>query len=99
MSDTERNYEAIGAWFMKMAADGVLRGGEELKPARTATTVSWRDGAPVVADGPFMETKETIGGFGVVDVPDLDAAIALARSWPAPGHRVEVRPCVDHGQG
>ena len=98
LSAAERNYEGIGAWFMNLAAQGQLRSGEELQPAHTASTVSWQSGAPVVTAGPYLETKETIGGFGVVEVADLDEALAIARSWPAPGHRVEVRPCVDHGQ-
>ena len=40
-------------------------------------------GDPVVVDGPFSEAKEVIGGFSVIDVPDLDAALAMARSWPS----------------
>jgi hypothetical protein len=43
-----------------------------------------------------MEAKETIGGFAVVDVPDLDAAIEIAKSWPATSHKVEIRPIVPH---
>ena len=39
--------------------------------------------------------KETIGGFGILDVPDLDAAIAIAKTYPAPGHKVEIRPIVE----
>ena len=65
----------------------------------TATTV--RSGG-VVVDGPFSEAKEVIGGFSVIDVPDLDAALGLARSWPMlelPGVSVEVRPMVvDYSQ-
>jgi hypothetical protein len=98
-SDAERNMEGIGGWFMNLAAEGRLRGGEQLHPSRTATTVSWQGGAPVVTDGPFMETKETIAGFGIIDVPDLDTALGIARTWPAPGHRIEVRPCVEHPGG
>ena len=98
LSDEQRDYPAIGSWFMGLAAQGKLRGGEELHSSRTATTVSWPGGSPVVTDGPFMETKETIAGFGVVDVADLDEAIAIARTWPARGHKVEVRPVIDHGQ-
>ena len=52
-------------------------------------------GAPVVVDGPFSEAKEVIGGFSVIDVPDIDAAIALAKTWPSwsfPGVAVEIRP-------
>jgi hypothetical protein len=45
-------------------------------------------------DGPFMEAKETIGGYGVVEVDDLDAAIAIAKAWPGRGHKVEIRPIV-----
>lgn len=96
-SDAERDMPAIGAWFMDLAAKGKLRGGEQLFPARTATTVSWPEpGRPVVTDGPYLETKETIGGFGIIEVEDLDEAIAIARSWPAPSHKVELRPCVEN---
>jgi hypothetical protein len=55
-----------------------------------------------VVDGPFTEAREAVGGFSVIDVPDLDAALALARSWPMldlPGTSVEVRPMVtDYSQ-
>ena len=53
----------------------------------------------MVVDGPFSEAKENIGGFSIVDVPDLDAAIAMAKEWPSlsfPGVAVEIRPIVDH---
>jgi hypothetical protein len=96
MSDDERDYGAIMRWFGELAQRGVLTGGEELQAARTATTVSWDGERPVLTDGPFMETKETIGGFAVLDVADLDAAIDIARSWPAHSHRVEIRPIVQH---
>ena len=55
------------------------------------------DGA-VVVDGPFNEAKEVIGGFTIIDVPDLDAAIALTKTWPCstcPGSPVEIRPMVE----
>jgi hypothetical protein len=94
LTDEQRDYEAIGRWFAGLAERGVLQGGAELQPARSATTVIWDGGQPVLTDGPFMEAKETIGGFGIVEVPDLDAAIEIARSWPARGHRVEIRPIV-----
>jgi len=94
LTDEERDYETIARWFGDLARRGVLQGGAELEAARTATTVSWEGGRPVLTDGPFVEAKETIGGFGVVDVPDLDAAIEIARTWPARGHRVEIRPIV-----
>ena len=92
-------YEAIFGWFGRHA-DVIVDQGAELQPASLATTVKHGDGGPVVVDGPFIETKEVIGGFSIVDVPDLDAAIALARDWPSlefPGVAVEIRPIVDHG--
>ncbi|GMA87369.1 hypothetical protein GCM10025868_26190 [Angustibacter aerolatus] len=59
-----------------------------------------RDGGePVVVDAPFSEAKEVVGGFSVLDVPDLDTAVAMVREWPMlalPGTSVEIRPVVDH---
>ena len=70
--------------------------GEPLYGNDTATTVSVRDGETVTTDGPFVDIKEVIGGYYVVDVPDLDAAIALAARIPdARVGAVEVRPVVD----
>jgi hypothetical protein len=88
----------IYAWFGEHEAD-IADGGAELLGVETATTV--RSGGSVV-DGPFSEAKEVIGGFTIVDVADMDAAVALARSWPAlelPGNSVEIRPMVvDYSQ-
>ncbi len=96
MNDGERNYEAIMRWFGELAERGVLQGGEELQPARTATTVSWDGERAMLTDGPFLEAKETVGGFCTVEVPDLDAAIEVAKAWPARSHRIEIRPIVQH---
>ena len=91
-------YGRIYQWFGEHAAV-ITDSGAELHGPETATTVK---SGGVVVDGPFSETKEVIGGFSVVDVADLDAALALARSWPAldlPGVSVEVRPMVvDYSQ-
>lgn len=91
-------YGRIYEWFGANAAV-ITDSGAELLGPETATTV--RSGG-VVVDGPFSEAKEVIGGFSVIDVADLDAAIALARTWPAlaaPGVSVEVRPMVvDYSQ-
>lgn len=94
LTDEEQDYPAIDRWFGELAQRGVLRGGEELQGARTATTVSWEGGRPILTDGPYMESKETIGGFGIVEVADLDEAIEIAGTWPARSHRVEIRPIV-----
>lgn len=97
MSPTEQNMQAIGRWFGEHAQTGRLIGGYQLQPRRTATTVAWRSGQPVVTDGPFIEAKETIGGYGIFEVADLDAAIAIAKSWPEHTHTlIEIRPIVDN---
>jgi hypothetical protein len=83
----------VGEWWQKYSESGAIQGGEQLQPARTATTVRTRDGS--VTDGPFLESKESIGGFALIDVPDLDAAIAMARTWPA-SPSVEIRPLVEN---
>lgn len=94
LSEAERDYGSIVRWWMGLAERGVLQGGEELLPARSATTVAWSEGKPVVMDGPFVEAKETVGGFGIIDVPHLDDAIEIAKTWPGRGHKVEIRPVV-----
>jgi hypothetical protein len=70
-----------------------LRGGQALQPTSTATTIH-RDGSGgfAVTDGPFVETKEALGGFYLIEAADLDEAIALAKKVPAPFGGVEVRP-------
>ncbi len=94
-------YGAMYTWFADHA-DQIAESGAELQPVTTATTVRYGSDGPVVVDGPFSEAREAIGGFTVIDVPDLDAAIALARSWPGielPGVALELRPVVtDYSQ-
>ena len=89
-------YQRIGEWWGEHAAAGRIVGGEQLQNPNTATTVrvSRNGGEPVITDGPFIEAKESIGGFAIVDVPDLDAALAIAKTWP-PGDTIEVRPLVE----
>ena len=88
-------------WNEENSAAGRLLEGHRLQPASTATTVRLQhaqDGMPngkaLVTDGPFIDAKERIGGYVIIDVPDLDAAIAMAKSWPA-GGTVEIRPLAD----
>jgi hypothetical protein len=70
-----------------------LRGGKALQPTGTATTIRRNGSAgPAVTDGPFVETKEALGGFYLVEAADLDEAIALGKEVPAPFGGVEVRP-------
>ena len=76
---------------------GAFVGGEALYPAATATTVRVRGEETLVTDGPFAETHETLGGYYIIDVPNLDDAIAWAAKLPAPGGSVEIRPLVVFG--
>jgi hypothetical protein len=81
------------AFSEEMTKKGVLVGGERLRPTTDATTVRVRDGEIVTSDGPFAETKEQIGGYYMVDCPNLDEAIAVAAKIPgARSGSIEVRP-------
>jgi hypothetical protein len=76
-----------------------LAGGEALHPTSTATTVhleGGKGGNAVYTDGPFAETKEVLGGFYIIDVADLDAALKVAQQIPGAWHgRIEVRPVME----
>ncbi len=81
------------AYSQALAAAGVAAGGAGLEMPAVATTVRLRGGQPQVQDGPFADTKELLGGFFLIDVPDLDAALAWAERCPAAQWgTVEVRP-------
>jgi len=86
-------------WFAyteEITQAGAMKGGEALQMPDTATTVRVRDGQSVTTDGPFAETKEILGGFYLIDVPDLDAALEWAAKIPsAPYGSVEVRPVME----
>ena len=94
--EMQRMFADVGAFNEEVQAAGswVFAGG--LHPVSTATVVDARGGEPVLTDGPFAESKEHLGGFWVVDVPDLDAALDLARRGSAACRGpVEVRPFQD----
>jgi hypothetical protein len=80
-------HEAFGKW---LAENGWDRGGEELHSTERAKTVRTKDGASVVADGPFAETKEQLGGIYLVECDNIDQAVEAAKRIPAA--TVEVRP-------
>ena len=85
--------EAFGAYGRALHEAGVLLCADVLQPTVATTTVTRRDGATRVQDGPFAETKEALAGVFVVDVPDLDAAIGWAEKCPgAQWGVIEVRP-------
>jgi hypothetical protein len=85
----------VGAWYEKNGAAGTLAdGGAQLQPAHTARTVR----STGVTDGPFMETKEILGGFSMLRADGIDEAIEIARTWPGVDRgwiTIEVRPIVE----
>jgi hypothetical protein len=88
-------YQQILGWWRDHQATGEILAGDELQPSDTATTVRLApEGAVTVTDGPFVEGKEMVGGYGIIDVPDLDAAIRLVSSWPGLPATLEIRPII-----
>ena len=92
----EQNQAEMAEYFAfgpSLRERGIEVSGEGLQPITTATTVRVRDGQALITDGPFAETKEHLGGFYLVDVPDLDAAIEIAQRIPDVRRgSVEIRP-------
>jgi hypothetical protein len=84
---------AYGAYTEAMKKAGAYVGGNRLQPISTATTVRAPNGKSSVIDGPYAETKEQLGGYYLIEVADLDAALSWAARCPATAHgAVEVRP-------
>ncbi|MEU8136454.1 YciI family protein [Streptodolium elevatio] len=86
-------HPAHSAWTEEMTRRGVLLSGARLRPSADALSVRAHGGEVVVSDGPFMETKEQIGGFVMIECADADEAVEIAARHPFAGHGVvEVRP-------
>ena len=94
----EKMYADYRKYTEDLSRAGVLRGGSELKPTTAATTVRVRNGKTLTTDGPFAETKEQLGGYYVIEVPDLEAALDWSSRCPgAVDGSIEVRPLVPSG--
>ena len=95
-SDPDRTEEYWNSWnefIGALATSGVMLGAGGLEEPGVATTVRVRGGSRSVQDGPFADSKEHLGGYFVIDVPDLDAALAWAERCPSATYAsVEVRP-------
>ncbi|NMO55100.1 hypothetical protein HH310_28430 [Actinoplanes sp. TBRC 11911] len=91
--DRKATMEAHAKYAGLLQSRGAMLGGKELTNSSTATTVR-NSGDVGVTDGPYAETAEQLGGFYLIEAPDLDAAIELAKQLPEP--IVEVRPIVDN---
>ncbi len=89
----------MNKWFAfsnALVEAGAMVAGDPLHDVDTATTLRIRDGKTVTTDGPFAETKETLGGYYIIDVENLDEALAWAAKVPlAPYGSVEVRPVME----
>ena len=80
-------------WFEKYTQSGKITGGLQLQGYKGVTTVRESNGKRIVTDGPFIESKEVIGGFAIVDVSDLAEAHEMATAWPM--GPVEIWPAVE----
>jgi hypothetical protein len=95
LSEDEQN-AVVGEYFA-IGQSPVVIGGEQLQPVETATTIRVENGQTLLTDGPFVDAKEHLGGYYLVDADDLDAALEIASRIPAArmGGAVEVRPLVE----
>jgi hypothetical protein len=95
MSQAEQQ-QGVAAYFHYTEAlknAGILAGSNRLQPSSAATTVRVSDGKSQVLDGPYADSKEQLGGYYLIDVPDLDAALSWAARCPGASHGIiEVRP-------
>lgn len=92
-AEQEQGAAAYMAYGEALKKAGALVGSNRLQPTSAATTVRIANGKSQVLDGPYVDTKEQLGGYFMIDVPDLDSAISWAARCPAAGHGVvEVRP-------
>ena len=93
----EEQQKAIVEEYSAISDTPGMIGGDQLQPSETATTVRVEDGRTLTTDGPFVDTKEVLGGYYLYEADDLDAAIELASRIPAArmGGAIEVRPVVE----
>jgi len=96
--DAAESVKVWSAFGQELIDSGAYVAGEGLQPTAAATTVRIRSGEVVHTDGPFAETREQLGGFYLLECPDLDAALAWAAKVPdlPDGGSVEVRPVMDY---
>ena len=96
-AETTKTMQDYVEYSKALAASGILRGGSELASAGTATTVRVRNSKVLTSDGPFMETKEQLGGYYLIETSGLDEAIAWAARVPSAAFgSIEIRPQTEH---
>ena len=98
-ANREMYMPAYNAYSQALVEAGVMAGGAALHPSHMSTTIRLQNGQRNVQDGPYADTKEQLGGFFIIDVPDLDAALDWAARCPAASNcAVEVRPLLPLNQ-
>lgn len=91
--ETGKIMQAYGAYSEALVKAGAMQAGERLRPVTDATSVRVRGGKTEVLNGPYAETREQLGGYYLIDVPDLDAALMWAARCPSSAYgTIEVRP-------
>ena len=88
-----QTFDRIGQWWGELSQKGTIVGGHQLQPPQTATTVKVHGGKAEVADGPLY-AKDALGGYGILEVANLDEAIGVVKTWPGAA-RLELRPIVE----
>jgi hypothetical protein len=97
--EADADMQQWGALYGELSSSGALVSGTGLESEEAATTLRTRDGAPLITDGPFAETKEMLFSFFVLNADDLDEALAWAKKMPCAQYgSVEVRPLSIHSQ-
>ena len=89
-------YAEVGAWYEKWGATGRLDGGNQLQGPGTGKTVR----STGVTDGPYIETKEVLGGFSIIEADTIDEAVDISKTWPGVDRgwiTIEVRPVLEMG--
>jgi len=96
LPEAKRNdaFGRMSQWWGDLSQKGTIVGGHQLQPAQTATTVKVHGGKSEVANGPFSGSKEAVGGYGILEVANLDEAIAVVKTWPGDA-KLELRPVVE----
>ena len=95
-AEVQKIYQEYGQLRQELTASRQFIGGSQLQPIATASSVQVRDGKKLITDGPFAETHEQLGGYFLIEVKNLDEALAIAARIPS-AHEgtVEVRPIVE----
>ncbi len=93
----EDEQNAVVREYLALGQSPAVIGGDQLQPVETATTVRVQNGQTLLTDGPFVEAKEHLGGYFLVEADDLDGALEIAARIPAArmGGAIEVRPLVE----